>query len=227
MTQSTIVGLHVKLNRGIDRVMPCPCGDDIAVIGPGKGPHAAALRCATCKSFRGWLSDAAAAFLEKVARAFRTARDPTDPTKVLEVIQVDTSQFTKQRYMAAKRLSAPVVATIDGFEVHEMRNGSEKPVLTFEHGQPPLILNQDNLYALQDSMGFDSDGWIGARVELSPGTFTTQDGEMKPLINLRVVERPPVEVQPPQQQAQQEPVAAPAEAKRKARRGDLDEPVPF
>src|SRR5262245_22020583 len=48
-----LVGSHV-------RATPCVCGTDVAVIGPGNGPHAHSLRCIHCNRHRGWLSKAAA-----------------------------------------------------------------------------------------------------------------------------------------------------------------------
>src|SRR5262249_54059149 len=58
----------VHLNRTVDRLRPC-C-ENLAVVGPGQGPHPAELKCAGCDAHRGWLSRQALNFLKTtVARA--------------------------------------------------------------------------------------------------------------------------------------------------------------
>ena len=209
------LGLHVRWDRGV------PCCDGVVTICAGKGPHAYSLRCSTCDNFRGWLSKPAATFINEAARVYGASRDAVQPHKALEIIEMDTSSLVKLRYMKASRASGSVVATIAGLEMHAMRDGQEKPVLVFANGQPSLVLNQENLYALQDALGFESDDWVGARVEISPSTFTTQTGETKPMLTVRLVEKPP------QAEPQPQPTpAAPTEVKRKPRRDD-DEPIPF
>lgn len=44
---------------------PCPCGSTESTLHKGTGPHAAGLRCANCGRFRGWLSKAEYAELNK------------------------------------------------------------------------------------------------------------------------------------------------------------------
>lgn len=34
----------------------CPCGETQFTVEPGKGPHAAALRCSECQRFFRWMS---------------------------------------------------------------------------------------------------------------------------------------------------------------------------
>jgi hypothetical protein len=60
---TAIVGHKIKLDRHIDRERPC-CRN-ICVISPGKGPHAAELRCADCDQHRGWLNKLAISLLEQ------------------------------------------------------------------------------------------------------------------------------------------------------------------
>jgi hypothetical protein len=214
--QAPLIGLRVRLNRPIDYSLPC-CAN-VAVIAPGKGPHAYALRCAECNAFRGWLSKPAADFIQETARVFCASRDAADLTKALEVIDMDTSTLFPMRYFKASKLTAPVTATIAALELHEMKDGKEKPVLVFANGQPPLVLNRSNVEVLQDAMGLESANWIGARVELAPGTFTTQDtGEIKPMIVVKVIEKPA---------AAAETSEAAKEVKRKSRT-DMDDEIPF
>jgi hypothetical protein len=63
-----LVGLHVKLERSIDR--SAPCHRNLAEIGRGSGPHRYALTCKTCGRHRGWLPAAAAKFLLATIRRF-------------------------------------------------------------------------------------------------------------------------------------------------------------
>jgi hypothetical protein len=55
----------------------CPeCRHRVAVIGPGKGPHTAALTCARCRQHRGWMSIQEADFIKEIIRMFGK---PTTP----------------------------------------------------------------------------------------------------------------------------------------------------
>jgi hypothetical protein len=207
----TLIGSRIS-------VALCSCGTNTAVIGHGKGPHAHAVHCEKCRRFRRWLSKAAAVRLHEAARVFRASRDAADLTKVPEISDMDTSGLFPQRYFKASKLTAPVVATIEALELHEMKDGKEKPVLVFANGQPPLVLNRSNIEVLQESMGYESGDWIGSRVELSPGTFIAQDsGETKAMVVLRVIEKP---------DAAAETTEAAKEVKRKSR-GDMDDEIPF
>jgi hypothetical protein len=51
------------------------CCDDIAIVRPGKGPHAHELRCEWCGKHRAWLPKEAAAFLLETLRHFPDARE--------------------------------------------------------------------------------------------------------------------------------------------------------
>ncbi len=63
-----------RLDREIDRQKPC-CGN-VAVIRPGKGPHAAELRCETCGNHRGWLRAEALTFIESLAQHWSASTEP-------------------------------------------------------------------------------------------------------------------------------------------------------
>ena len=52
---------YVRLDRSTDRERPCY--ENLATLRPGKGPHAAELRCAGCGCHRGWLPKQALAAL--------------------------------------------------------------------------------------------------------------------------------------------------------------------
>jgi hypothetical protein len=66
-------GLAVRLP---DR---CRCGCDVAQIARGVGPHLAALECAHCRTFRGWLPRQAHSFLVEFTNKFGR---PTEPIAV-------------------------------------------------------------------------------------------------------------------------------------------------
>jgi hypothetical protein len=66
--------LRVQLDRDIDRAKPCH--DNIAIIRPGRGPHAAELRCESCGAHRGWLRAEALAFVESLTQRFGAPAEP-------------------------------------------------------------------------------------------------------------------------------------------------------
>jgi hypothetical protein len=66
--------LRVRLDRGIDRQKPCH--QNIAVVRPGKPPHAAALHCEVCGTFRGWMRAEALTFIESLAQQFGAPAEP-------------------------------------------------------------------------------------------------------------------------------------------------------
>lgn len=55
---------------------PCRCGCDLAVVGDGKGPHAAALRCTECDVHCGWLSHATHKFITEIVSRFGRPIEP-------------------------------------------------------------------------------------------------------------------------------------------------------
>ena len=66
--------LKVKLERDIDKIKPCY--SNLAIIRPGKAPHAGELRCSCCNRHRGWLSKPTAAWLLAVIKQFGPPREP-------------------------------------------------------------------------------------------------------------------------------------------------------
>jgi hypothetical protein len=48
----------------------CQCGSRNVVVGEGKGPHRAALFCSRCGAHRGWMANAAHAFVSKIIEKF-------------------------------------------------------------------------------------------------------------------------------------------------------------
>jgi hypothetical protein len=63
----------VRLERHADQTKPC-C-ENLATIHPGRGPHAAELKCTVCKQHRGWLPKQALDFVKTVAATIG-AQDP-------------------------------------------------------------------------------------------------------------------------------------------------------
>jgi hypothetical protein len=49
---------------------PCRCGADLAVIGPGMGPHALSIHCWECGVHRGWLPHETRQFLIELINKF-------------------------------------------------------------------------------------------------------------------------------------------------------------
>ncbi len=69
-----VVGLTVALPA------LCRCGQTaLAVIGPGRGPHAAEMRCAKCEQHRGWVARETCRFLNETIARFGC---PTMPIKI-------------------------------------------------------------------------------------------------------------------------------------------------
>jgi hypothetical protein len=54
----------------------CKCGAAKAVIGAGRGPHLASLRCCACESHRGWLGHQTHSFLTKIVNQFGRPSEP-------------------------------------------------------------------------------------------------------------------------------------------------------
>jgi hypothetical protein len=68
-----LYGLFVQLSD------TCRCGSRVAIIGEGKGPHRASLFCERCGTHRGWMANAAHAFVSKIIEKFGK---PTTPIRV-------------------------------------------------------------------------------------------------------------------------------------------------
>ena len=66
-----LVGIDVRLPDSCKN-----CGSPLAVIGPSRPPHRASMRCKSCGSFRGWVSNVSFDFISKVVEQFG---QPTEP----------------------------------------------------------------------------------------------------------------------------------------------------
>jgi hypothetical protein len=69
---TALVGLKVQLDRPV-------CCQNICIVGPGKGPHAAVLNCADCGQRLGWLSKPTAQWIKSIITRFGA---PTTPVVV-------------------------------------------------------------------------------------------------------------------------------------------------
>jgi hypothetical protein len=74
---SSLLGLHIKLDRAVDRERPC-CRN-ICTIAAGEEPHAGALLCSDCGQHRGQLSKSTAQWIKLVVTRFGA---PTTPIVV-------------------------------------------------------------------------------------------------------------------------------------------------
>jgi hypothetical protein len=61
-----MIGTKVQMHRPLERNHPC-C-ENVCVIGPGKGPHVAELRCTNCGKHRGWLMRVTHEWLTAITR---------------------------------------------------------------------------------------------------------------------------------------------------------------
>lgn len=65
-------GLGVKMVH-----RPCrSCGSTHFIIGPGKGPHLASVKCIECNQHSGWLSRGALAFIRMTIEKFGRPIEP-------------------------------------------------------------------------------------------------------------------------------------------------------
>lgn len=65
------VGLTVDLDD------PCKwCRTHLVIIGTGKGPHLASLRCKACGEHRGWVSRESYRFINETITRFGRTREP-------------------------------------------------------------------------------------------------------------------------------------------------------
>jgi hypothetical protein len=60
----------------VDLQTQCKCGGYVAVIGAGKGPHLASLRCEACDAHRGWLSQQTYSFVNETIKRFGRTTEP-------------------------------------------------------------------------------------------------------------------------------------------------------
>jgi hypothetical protein len=72
------------------------------------------------------------------------------------------STYLKASDVKAKAL----VATIDRLETEQVgQDKATKPVLYFENGDKPMVINRTNFEALEEAFG-DSDDWPGHKIKI-------------------------------------------------------------
>jgi hypothetical protein len=80
-----------------------------------------------------------------------------------------TSDAFPSPYLQTATVKAkPIVAVISHVEMETVGQGADqkrKPVLYFDDGQKPMVLNRTNFEALADAFG-DSDEWSGNKVKV-------------------------------------------------------------
>ena len=69
-----IMGTKFKIARASDLINPCCEG--IAIVGQGRGPHAAGLFCQHCWRWQAWLSKETVSFLTELTRQFGVIDEP-------------------------------------------------------------------------------------------------------------------------------------------------------
>ena len=72
------------------------------------------------------------------------------------------SKFLKSSDVKTK----PRIATISGLDFEDVgQNKERKPVLSFENGVKPMVINRTNFETLEEAFG-DSDSWPGHKVKI-------------------------------------------------------------
>src|SRR5215469_11895115 len=137
-----LVGTTVRLARPADLERPC-CAN-LAVIHPGKPPHAAALVCADCGSHRGWLSHSALKFITETTQRFGAPLEPIvlrqQERTAMAYEQKDNtgSVFANDRKTEDTHPDRTGTAKIDGVEywvsgwLHKTKKGQPYLSLTFK-----------------------------------------------------------------------------------------------
>jgi hypothetical protein len=178
----------VRLDRTIDQLKPCH--DNLAIIRPGRGPHAAELKCATCNAHRGWLSKTTFEFLTKTVRLFGV---PTEPfcihnafTQNEQDTQMKISEMFPSPWLAAADLNnTNVTVEIEDVTYEAVGKDQEKkPIAKFKGKSKRLILNKTNCRAIAALYGDDSRAWPQNPITLFP-TMTQVGDEPKPCIRAK------------------------------------------
>lgn len=172
-----LIGLHVRLDRAVDRQHGCH--DNIATVHEGRGPHAAQLLCIECRRHRGWLAKTTTSFLTETVRLFGV---PDEPPTIGDATATATAQgadpmATRNELFPSKYLKAadlkgnPVVVTIDKVVQETLEaNGKKemKPVLHFRGTAKTMVMNVTNFTSIADQHGDETDDWPGCKIELYP-----------------------------------------------------------
>jgi hypothetical protein len=193
-------GLSVQLPT------PCRCGAELALIGPGRGPHALSLHCADCGRHRQWLSRATVQSLTEILhqsgrpsgpvliRPPSTPSAPGDLSRAAnrteqEAILVTRQEAFPSRWLSAADFPKPVVLEISETAPETVRGNDGRAVkkltVYFRGQRKALIVNATNFDSIANITGeFDSDNWIGHQVELF-ATTTEMAGKSTPCIRVR------------------------------------------
>jgi hypothetical protein len=92
--EPTLEGIVVELDRGCTW-----CGSAaLVIVGPGAGPHAAALACPHCHRNGGWLPKGAAGFISECIKQFGQPQGPI-------IVRNDASRAASERIISDARES--------------------------------------------------------------------------------------------------------------------------
>jgi hypothetical protein len=72
----------------------CKCGAAEAVIGAGRGPHLASLRCCACEAHRGWLGHQTHSFLTKTVTQFGRPSEPVAIRRARDIGFISSPDLT-------------------------------------------------------------------------------------------------------------------------------------
>lgn len=218
VSAADIQGLHVSMSRKIERAKPCH--DNIAIIAPGRGPHAAELKCAVCNAHRGWLAKSTYDFLSETVRLFGVPAEPftirdTAATEQEAQMHIDTL-YPNKWLKAADLCGKSITVTIKSVTIEEVGVDREKrPVCSFVGKDKKLILNKTNTRAIADLYGAETDKWPSKKIVVYP--TETQYGD-KEMAAIRI--KPPKDyVRPEASDEEEETEAKPHD--------DMDDEIPF
>jgi hypothetical protein len=196
---SPLLGLSVRL---ADR--PTDPGHrrsgDLVTLGSSRGIHAAIMTCASCGRYRGWLPGNAVGSINQVRAKFgapeiitlRHPRAPSAPARGHRIAPptesestMDMRSYSAKNYVKLDDVTEGAVEKV----IAEIAEGSfDKPEATFTDGSK-LSLNRTSVLALSKAYSWNSDGWIGRRVEIYAGEITFK-GTTKPGIMVRPLDPP-------------------------------------
>jgi hypothetical protein len=103
---------------------------------------------------------------------------------------MDIRQRGGSRYLKAVDYPEPQTLTIR--DVREESVGREeelKIVLAFDETPKLLVLNKSNSLALEDLFGWESDDWVGNKIEIYTDPSVTFQGRRTPGLRLRAPQK--------------------------------------
>jgi hypothetical protein len=199
MPSSSLTRTRIKLDRPIDRELPC-CDNVVSA----NTLYRARIHCTGCGRDRGWLSGTIIDFIEQVSRRFGAPSIITlkrNPSHVAGAggeehihsategnVKMKRDEIFPSKYLKASDLSKPIVVTIDTAPLEVLKNpeGREqhKTVLYFKGAKKALPLNVSNWDTVAEICGEDTDDWPGGRIE-PYATKTQMGGKMVDCIRVR------------------------------------------